>query len=192
MTAAAAGLLLTLPLTLSIALLIAATLGRPVLFRQLRAGRHARPFALVKFRTMTDERDAAGRPLDDAVRTTRFGRLLRRSRLDELPGLWNLLRGDIAIIGPRPLLPETIRAMGSAGRARCAVRPGLTGWAQVNGNSLLASADKVALDLWYIENRSMRRDFAILARTLWVSIAGERLNRTELGRAHAGGDRRGG
>jgi len=174
------------PLMALVALAVVATLGRPALFTQLRAGRHGRAFRLVKFRTMTETRDAAGRLLPDHQRTPPMGRLLRRSRLDELPGLWNLLRGDITLVGPRPLLPEAIKNLGAAGRMRRAVRPGLTGWAQVNGNSLLGEADKIALDLWYIHNRSLRRDIVILLRTLWVSVAGERPNPAEIRRAHAG------
>jgi N-acetylglucosamine malate deacetylase 1 len=134
------------------------TLGRPVLFRQVRAGLHGVPFTIVKFRTMTTAVDANGQLLPDAQRTTFATRLLRRIRLDELPQLFSIARGDMAIIGPRPLLPETIRAMGKWGLVRCSVRPGLAGWSQVNGNTLLNDEQKLALDIWYIDHRSLKLD----------------------------------
>lgn len=191
------GGLVALPVAALVALAVALTIGRPVLFRQQRAGRGGTPFTLVKFRTMTEARDAQGRLLDDAARTPPFGRWLRRSRLDELPELLNIARGDMSLVGPRPLLPATVAAMGSRGARRGAMRPGLTGWAQVNGNTLLADDDKLALDLWYIDHASLRLDLAIVLRTIGVVLLGERIDQTALGRAergraYAGDHRRGG
>ncbi len=143
------------------------------MFRQLRAGKGTTPFALTKFRSMRDTRDQAGSLLPDADRVTRIGSILRRTRLDELPGIWNVVRGDMSFVGPRPLLPETIRDLGSNGMKRCSVRPGLTGWSQVNGNTLLTLEQKVALDLWYIDNRSWMLDARIVLATFMVMIAGE-------------------
>jgi lipopolysaccharide/colanic/teichoic acid biosynthesis glycosyltransferase len=134
---------------------------------------------------MEDRRDATGRLLPDAARLRPCGRFLRRLRLDELPELWNVLRGDMALVGPRPLLPQDVAAMGADGERRGGVRPGLTGWAQVNGNTRLDTRDKLVLDLWYIEHRSLRLDLRIFLRTLATLIAGEQINDFELGRAHA-------
>lgn len=172
-TAAVVGTSL-LPIMALIGLAVAATMGRPICFRQTRSGRGGKPFKLVKFRTMTDARDATGRLLDDELRLTRTGRLLRRLRLDELPQLWNVLKGEMSLIGPRPLLVETVAAMGEPGIRRGSVRPGLTGWSQVNGNTLLSDAEKLELDLWYIENRSLWLDLLIVAKTFCVLLLGER------------------
>jgi lipopolysaccharide/colanic/teichoic acid biosynthesis glycosyltransferase len=138
---------------------------------------------------MTDVRDGEGKLLPDADRTTPFGRLLRRFRVDELPELVNVIEGSLTLIGPRPLLPETIAAFGEAGRRRCQVRPGLTGWAQVNGNASLSDEDKLALDLWYIDNRSFVLDLRIAFATIAVTLCGEWLNLTniEAARSHARG-----
>jgi lipopolysaccharide/colanic/teichoic acid biosynthesis glycosyltransferase len=171
---------------------VAIDLGRPVLFVQPRSGRSGRVFHMSKLRSMRDTRDAQGQLLPDSARVSRFGRFLRRSRIDELPGLWHVIIGDISLVGPRPLLPGTIAAMGAAGSARGAVRPGLTGWAQVNGNALLGDADKLALDLWYIDNASLWLDLLILVRTVGVVITGERINPAQLRKAYAGDHRRGG
>jgi lipopolysaccharide/colanic/teichoic acid biosynthesis glycosyltransferase len=187
--AAVAGTVL-LPVLALAAIGVAIDVGRPVLFRQCRSGLGGRVFGMRKLRTMRDTRGTNGELLPDADRVTGLGRFLRRSRIDELPGLWHVLVGDIGLVGPRPLLPATIAAMGGAGEARGAVRPGLTGWAQVNGNALLDDADKLALDLWYIDHASPWLDLAILVRTLGVIVAGERINRAELGRAYAGDTRR--
>ena len=190
--AASLGGLCVLPVGLAVAAAVRLGMGRPVLFIQQRSGRDGMPFAMIKFRTMSDVRDAGGRLLDDDARVTKLGRVLRRTRLDELPGLWNIVKGDMGLIGPRPLLPATIEAMGEAGRRRGAIRPGLTGWAQVNGNALLDEADKVALDLWYIGHASFWLDARIMAKTLAVILFGEKIDRRQLGRAYAGGpDRRG-
>ena len=190
MLVAAAALPLALPVMAVIATAIKLTDGDPVLFRQVRVTKGRRRFELIKFRTMTDARDAQGHLLPDRMRMTRLGRFLRRSRMDELPQLWNILTGAMSLIGPRPLLPATIEEAGEAGRRRCEVTPGLTGWAQVNGNALLGEQDKFALDLWYIANRSLRLDVMILIRTAGVAICGERFNPSSIRRAHEGHSRR--
>lgn len=185
-------LVATAPLLLLAAGAVALMLGRPVLFRQHRAGQSGRAFELVKFRSMSDASARDGRPLPDEARLTSFGRLLRRSRLDELPELWNIARGEMSFVGPRPLLPETVDAMGERGKTRGTVRPGLTGWAQVNGNALLSDADKLALDLWYIDNRSLVRDAKIVLHTFATLAQGERISDCNIGRAYArAADRRG-
>ena len=164
--------------------------GSPILFRQTRVTMGGRLFQVLKFRTMNERRDPEGRLLPDSMRTTRMGRFLRRVRLDELPQLWNILTGAMTLIGPRPLLPPTIAEAGERGRLRCTVRPGLTGWAQVNGNTLLNDPDKIALDLWYIANRSLRLDLIILARTVKVALGGESSNPLSIRRAHESHTRR--
>lgn len=187
LAAAALALAALAPFLLGLALAVRLGMGRPVLFAQRRAGLDGAPFRMVKFRSMTDARDASGRLLPDGQRLMAFGRLLRRTRLDELPELWNILKGEMSFIGPRPLLPETIAGFGAAGRRRGRVRPGLTGWAQVNGNALLRDDDKLALDLWYVERRSFRLDLLIVLKTLRVVLLGERIDdaRLRLARAHA-------
>lgn len=186
------GGLFAFPLCVLLAIAVAMSMGRPILFIQPRSGAHGIPFALIKFRTMRELYGPDGVLLDDTVRTTRLGRFLRRSRLDELPSLWNILVGDMTLIGPRPLLPVTVAAFGAGGVARGAVRPGLTGWAQINGNSLLQDGDKLALDLWYIRHASFALDLQILVRTIAMVLLGEKVNRRWMGRAYANGpDRRG-
>lgn len=170
------GGVLTAPLVVSIALIVFLKLGRPVLFVQERVGRGRRPFHLVKFRTMSVVYKSGGRLLTDEQRTSRFGKFLRRTRLDELPGFWNVLTGQMSIIGPRPLLPATIEAMGADGQRRCSVLPGMTGWAQIHGNAMLGNEDKLALDLWYIENRSLSLDLKIMFSTVALMIFGETID----------------
>lgn len=172
------------PLMLIVALVIAIVDGRPVLFRQGRVSQGGRIFQIVKFRTMNTRCDGSGILLPDAMRMTTVGRFLRRTRFDELPQLVNILSGSMALIGPRPLLPATILAMGDKGRSRCTVRPGLTGWAQVNGNALLSDDDKLALDLWYGANRSVPLDLRILGRTVMVAVRGEQRDLSSIRRAH--------
>jgi lipopolysaccharide/colanic/teichoic acid biosynthesis glycosyltransferase len=172
-----------LPMMLVVAAVIRLTMGSPVLFVQRRAGLSGEAFRLIKFRTMTDARDGAGRLLSDEQRVSAFGRLLRRTRIDELPELWNMLKGNMSLIGPRPLLPETIAGFGKAGRQRGKVRPGLTGWAQVHGNALLSDEEKLALDLWYIDHRSTRLDVLIVLKTVGVVLFGESVAIQELNRA---------
>lgn len=173
------------PVLALIALAVRADLGSPVLFAQKRAGLGGAPFTIRKFRTMTDGRDANGAPLPDDLRVTRLGRLLRRLRLDELPQIAALASGAMALIGPRPLLPATIDAMGPLGAARCAVRPGLTGWAQVSGNARLTDEEKLALDLWYVRHRTSTLDLLILAETVGVVLFGERRRDDRIEQARA-------
>lgn len=162
------------PLLALSAVSVAVFLGRPIVFRQTRTGLHGRPFTLIKFRSLKDLRDENGVPLPDAVRSTIFSRLLRRSRIDELLQLVCIARGDMAFIGPRPLLPDTIRSLGESGSIRCTVRPGLMGWAQVCGNTRLGDRTKVALDIWYIRHRSAVLDLRIVYETLVTVLLGEK------------------
>lgn len=184
---ALAGLLLAAVPMAFLAFAIFVMLGRPVLFRQQRAGLGGRSFELVKFRSMRDARDSSGQPLPDEMRTSPFGRLLRRSRLDELPELWNILRGDMMFVGPRPLLPETIAALGAEGRRRCDIRPGITGLAQVSGNTLLSIEEKLNMDLLYVRERDLAMDMRILLQTPLTMIRGEKVDAALLEKAHAGG-----
>ncbi len=154
------------PLMAGVALLVRTRLGSPVLFTQVRPGRHGRPFRMVKFRTMTDARDAHGRLLPDEVRLTRFGRFLRSTSLDELPELWNVLRGEMSLVGPRPLLMQYLPLYSDEQRRRHDVRPGLTGWAQVNGRNQSTWDDRFAQDVWYVDHVSFALDVKILARTV--------------------------
>ena len=145
-------------------------LGTPVLFRQQRPGLHSEIFTLYKFRTMTDERDADGELLHDDQRLTDFGRFLRSTSLDELPELWNVLRGDMSLVGPRPLLVEYLELYTPEQARRHEVRPGLTGWSQINGRNDMPWPDKLALDVWYVDHRSGWLDLRILLRTLFVVV----------------------
>lgn len=141
-------------------------LGSPVFFRQTRPGLHGKPFKMVKFRTMTDARGSDGQLLPDADRLTPFGRFLRASSLDELPELWNVLKGDMSLVGPRPLLVEYLPLYSSEQARRHAVRPGITGWAQVNGRNALSWGDKFKLDVWYVDHGSIWLDI----RILWLTV----------------------
>lgn len=171
----AIGLLVLLsPLLLFLSGLVRLSLGRPVLFRQVRSGQGGQPFAMIKLRSMRDLRDAQGALLPDGQRVTALGQWLRRSRLDELPELINIARGDMDFVGPRPLLPHSISAMGRDGVERGKVRPGLTGLAQVSGNTLLTVEEKLRFDLCYVRHHSPILDARIIARTLLVVIGGEK------------------
>jgi lipopolysaccharide/colanic/teichoic acid biosynthesis glycosyltransferase len=141
-------------------------MGSPVFFRQTRPGLHGRPFEMIKFRTMRDAVDAQGRPLPDAERLTRLGRFLRSSSLDELPELWNVLRGEMSLVGPRPLLMEYLPLYSPEQARRHELRPGVTGWAQVNGRNAISWEEKFALDVWYVDNRSLWLDLEII----WLTI----------------------
>ena len=163
---AAAALLLLSPVLLVLAVLIRLRLGSPVLFRQQRPGRHGRPFMMLKFRSMTDERDSTGELRPDAERLTPFGRWLRATSLDELPELINVLRGDMSLVGPRPLLMEYLPLYNDRQRRRHEVRPGVTGWAQVNGRNAISWPEKFELDVWYVEHRSLWLDI----RILWLTV----------------------
>jgi lipopolysaccharide/colanic/teichoic acid biosynthesis glycosyltransferase len=165
-TAALCGLLLlALPLLILI-LLIGRKLGSPVFFHQTRPGRHGKPFQMVKFRTMTDARGPDGELLPDAERLTPFGRFLRASSLDELPELWNVLKGDMSLVGPRPLLMEYLPLYSPEQARRHEVRPGITGWAQVNGRNAISWDDKFRLDVWYVDHRSLWLDIKVL----WLTV----------------------
>ncbi|MFI8383582.1 sugar transferase [Pseudomonas sp. NPDC079086] len=159
-------LLLFWPVLLILYVLVRVNLGSPALFRQQRPGLHGRPFMMVKFRTMLDALDADGNPLPDHVRLTRFGRLLRATSLDELPELWNVLKGDMSLVGPRPLLMEYLPLYSAEQSRRHAVRPGITGWAQINGRNTLSWKQKFDLDTWYVDNRSFWLDIRILLLTV--------------------------
>ena len=162
----AAGLLLTLPAIAAVALLIRATLGSPILFAQLRPGLHGRPFRLYKFRSMTDARGRDGAPLGDDARLTAVGEWLRKLSLDELPQLWNVLKGEMSLVGPRPLLIEYLPLYDEKQRRRHEVRPGITGWAQVKGRNAISWEEKFDLDVWYVDHVSFRLDMRIMALTL--------------------------
>lgn len=162
---ATAGLTLLSPLLLATAALVAVVMGRPVLFRQERPGMGGRPFVLLKFRTMEDRRGSDGEMLPDGERLTRFGRFLRETSLDELPELWNVLKGDMSLVGPRPLLMEYLPLYSPRQARRHEVRPGITGWAQVRGRNQVPWEERLELDVWYVENRSLALDLEILART---------------------------
>jgi lipopolysaccharide/colanic/teichoic acid biosynthesis glycosyltransferase len=164
--ASAAALLLGSPVLLTLCLLVRLRLGRPIFFAQDRPGLNARIFKMYKFRTMTDARDAAGNLLPDAVRLTPFGRFLRQTSLDELPEFWNVLKGDMSLVGPRPLLPRYLPRYTPEQARRHAVRPGLTGWTQVSGRNALSWEEKFRHDTWYVDNRSFFLDLKILFLTV--------------------------
>jgi lipopolysaccharide/colanic/teichoic acid biosynthesis glycosyltransferase len=163
--ASVALILLALPL-LVLGWLVRRNLGSPVLFRQMRPGLHGKPFAMFKFRTMTDECRPDGALLPDAVRLTPFGRFLRASSIDELPELWNVLRGDMSLVGPRPLLMDYLLLYSPEQARRHEVRPGITGWAQVNGRNAISWEEKFKLDVWYVDNQSFWLDVKILFLTI--------------------------
>lgn len=160
------GLIVFSPILIVIALMIRRKMGSPVLFRQTRPGRHGKPFQMIKFRTMRDAMDTDGRPLPDAERLTKLGRFLRSSSIDELPELWNVLKGDMSLVGPRPLLMEYLPLYSPEQARRHEVRPGVTGWAQVNGRNAISWDEKFALDVWYVDNRSLWLDLKII----WLTV----------------------
>jgi sugar transferase EpsL len=159
-------LIIALPVLALVAILVRAYLGKPVLFKQIRPGLAGRPFAVYKFRTMTDEKDAQGNLLPDAVRLTRFGLFLRRTSLDELPQLINVVRGELSLVGPRPLLMEYLPLYNAEQARRHEVKPGITGWAQVNGRNAISWEEKFKLDVWYVDHHSFLLDMKILILTL--------------------------
>lgn len=159
-------LLLLSPIIAMVAWKISKNLGSPVLFRQTRPGLHGKPFEMVKFRTMKDATDAQGNSLPDAERMTPFGNKLRSSSLDELPELWNVLKGEMSLVGPRPLLMQYLPLYSPEQARRHEVRPGVTGWAQINGRNAISWEDKFKLDVWYVDNRSFWLDFKILLLTV--------------------------
>jgi sugar transferase EpsL len=170
---ASAGLvLLSVPLLL-IALLVKLTSRGPVLFRHVRPGLHGRPFTLLKFRTMREAKDAEGKPLPDGLRLTRFGRFLRSTSLDELPELINVLKGEMSLVGPRPLLMQYLPRYTLEQSRRHEVKPGITGWAQVNGRNAITWEQKFAHDVWYVDHQRFLLDVRILLLTFWKILKGE-------------------
>jgi lipopolysaccharide/colanic/teichoic acid biosynthesis glycosyltransferase len=162
-----------LPVTGVVALLVRRKLGAPVLFRQARPGRGGKIFSIIKFRTMTDARDDAGNLLPDSQRLTAFGRFLRSTSLDELPELFNVLRGEMSLVGPRPLMVQYLGRYNPEQARRHEVLPGLTGWAQINGRNAITWEDKFRLDVWYADHLSWRLDGRILLLTVWKIFARE-------------------
>ncbi len=169
-------LVLFLPLLTIIALCVRFLIGRPILFVQQRPGLHGRPFYLYKFRTMTEGRDEEGKLLADSERLTPFGRFLRKTSLDELPELWNVLKGDMSLVGPRPLLMEYLDRYTPEQARRHEVRPGITGWAQVNGRNAISWKERFSLDVWYVDNWSLWLDCKILALTVVKTLKREGIN----------------
>ena len=169
-TVAAGSLIVLAPLLLLIALAVLVTTGRPIFFRQVRIGWHERPFSLVKFRTMRAPWPGEVWFLSDRERITRLGRFLRTTSLDELPELWNVLRGDMSLVGPRPLLPEYLSVYTPEERRRHDVSPGLTGWAVVHGRNTLPFRERLRLDVWYVDHASIALDLLILARTVALVV----------------------
>ncbi|MFP7408757.1 sugar transferase [Aeromonas veronii] len=161
-----AALIVLSPITVLVAWKIRLNLGSPVLFRQTRPGLNGQPFEMVKFRTMKDAVDANGNPLPDSERMTPFGDKLRHSSLDELPELWNVLKGEMSLVGPRPLLMQYLPLYSKEQARRHEVRPGVTGWAQINGRNTLSWEDKFKLDVWYVDNHSFWLDIRILLLTV--------------------------
>ncbi|WP_029935143.1 sugar transferase [Thiomicrospira pelophila] len=155
-----------LPVLVVVGLLVRVKLGSPVLFKQVRPGLAAKPFTLMKFRSMTDARDAQGILLPDAVRLTKFGRFLRSTSLDELPGLWSVLKGDMSLVGPRPLLMDYLPLYSAEQARRHETKPGITGWAQVNGRNAISWEQKFEYDVWYVDNQSLWLDIKIIFLTL--------------------------
>jgi lipopolysaccharide/colanic/teichoic acid biosynthesis glycosyltransferase len=169
--AAASALVVLSPLLVIVALLVRRRLGSPVLFSQVRPGLNGTPFRMVKFRSMTDARSASGELLPDSERLPAFGRWLRATSLDELPELWNVLKGDMSLVGPRPLLMEYLPLYSPDQARRHDVRPGITGWAQINGRNALTWDEKFALDTWYVDNQSLALDLKIIVKTLKKVVA---------------------
>lgn len=165
-SAALIGLALAAPLILLCAVLVRIKLGKPIFFRQTRPGLHGEPFAIVKFRTMLNTVGADGQPLSDSERLTKFGRFLRASSLDELPALWNVVTGSMSLVGPRPLLIDYLPLYSTEQARRHLVRPGITGWAQINGRNAISWEEKLALDCWYVDHQSFQLDLKIIALTL--------------------------
>ena len=164
-------MLLLSPLYAFVAYKVKKNLGSPVLFRQVRPGLHGKPFEMIKFRTMKDAVDVQGNPLPDSERLTAFGKMLRSTSLDEMPELWNVIKGDMSIVGPRPLLTEYLPLYNQEQAKRHNVRPGMTGHAQVNGRNAISWEEKFKLDTWYVENQSTLLDFKIMFKTVHKVLA---------------------
>jgi len=168
---ASIALILLSPLYAFVAYKVKKNLGSPVLFRQVRPGLHGKPFEMIKFRTMKDAVDEQGNPLPDSERLTPFGQMLRSTSLDEMPELWNVIKGDMSIVGPRPLLMEYLPLYSPEQAKRHDVRPGMTGHAQVNGRNAISWEEKFKLDTWYVENQSIWLDFKIMFKTVHKVLA---------------------
>ncbi|ENW17511.1 sugar transferase [Acinetobacter haemolyticus] len=173
---ASTALVLLSPLYVFVAYKVKKNLGSPVLFRQIRPGLYGKPFEMIKFRTMKDAVDAQGNPLPDSERLTPFGKMLRSTSLDEMPELWNVIKGDMSIVGPRPLLMEYLPLYNKEQAKRHDVRPGMTGHAQVNGRNAISWEEKFKLDTWYVENQSIWLDFKIMLKTVKKVIAKDDIN----------------
>ena len=173
---ASIALILLSPLYFYVAHKVKKNLGSPVLFRQVRPGLHGKPFEMIKFRSMKDAIDAQGNPLPDSERLTPFGKMLRSSSLDEMPELWNVIKGDMSIVGPRPLLMEYLPLYSQEQAKRHLVRPGMTGHAQVNGRNAISWEEKFKLDTWYVENQSVWLDFKIMLKTVKKVLAKDDIN----------------
>ncbi len=168
---ASTALILLAPLYAFVAYKVKKNLGSPVLFRQVRPGLHGKPFEMIKFRSMKDALDANGQPLPDSERLTAFGKMLRSTSLDEMPELWNVIKGDMSIVGPRPLLTEYLPLYNEEQAKRHNVRPGMTGYAQVNGRNAIGWEEKFKLDTWYVEHQSTFLDFKIMFKTVHKVLA---------------------
>ena len=168
---ATTALIILSPLYVFVAYKVKKNLGSPVLFRQVRPGLNGKPFEMIKFRTMKDAVDANGNPLPDSERLTPFGKMLRATSLDEMPELWNVIKGDMSVVGPRPLLMEYLPLYNQEQAKRHLVRPGMTGHAQVNGRNAISWEEKFKLDTWYVENRSTLLDFKIMFKTVHKVLA---------------------
>ena len=173
---ASIALILLSPLYAFVAYKVKKNLGSPVLFRQVRPGLHGKPFEMIKFRTMRDAVDAQGNSLPDSERLTSFGKMLRSSSLDEMPELWNVIKGDMSIVGPRPLLTEYLPLYNTEQARRHNVRPGMTGHAQVNGRNAISWEEKFKLDTWYVDNQSTLLDFKIMFKTVHKVLAKDDIN----------------
>lgn len=182
---AAFALLIISPLMFLVAIAVYFRMGSPILFTQLRSGRHGATFKVYKFRSMTDARDHNGNLLPDEQRVTRLGKFLRRVKLDETLQLWNICKGEMSFVGPRPTVPEQVKDYNNFQKLRLLVKPGLTGWAQVNGNIELTWNERIYLDVWYLKHWSLLLDFVILIRTISVVIWGEHRNEQTLKQAIA-------
>lgn len=169
----ALALIILSPVALIVAIAIRLTMGPPVIFSQVRPGLHGKPFVMYKFRTMLDLRDEEGNLLPDEVRLTKLGRFLRRSSLDEIPEFWNVLKGDMSLVGPRPLLMEYLPLYTKEQARRHEVKPGMTGWAQVNGRNAISWEEKFRFDVWYVDNVSFWIDIKILSLTFWKVLKSE-------------------
>ncbi|MEH7076827.1 sugar transferase [Neobacillus drentensis] len=164
------------PIFICIAILVKIKFGSPIIFKQVRPGLYGKPFSLYKFRTMTDEKDEKGQLLPDYIRLTSFGRFLRKYSLDEYPQLWNVIKGDLSLVGPRPLLVEYLSLYTKEQSLRHNVRPGITGWAQVNGRNAISWEEKFKFDIWYVKNQSFFLDIKILFFTAYKVIISDGIN----------------